>query len=74
MDRNTELLEEIDATVKANLREIADDTKAIKAHLTKPAPILDSFMSKIGYIVTVFGVVGGLYSFVNFLYGIIWSQ
>jgi hypothetical protein len=56
MDENTVLLQEIDQT-----------TKTILANLVKPTGGIGVVMDKLAYALTVFGIVGGLYSFVIFV-------
>jgi hypothetical protein len=49
------------------LASIEATTKAILEHLTKPEGKLDAVMGKMGYALTGFGIVGGLYSFIIFI-------
>jgi hypothetical protein len=56
MDENTALLRSIDQT-----------TKKILGYAGKPAGTIRSFMDWLGYVLTVFGIVGGLYAFVDFI-------
>jgi len=63
MDRNTELLQEIDAT-----------TKAILVKIKGPESKIDAVMSRLGYILTLFGLIGGLYAFYTFISGFTGGQ